>query len=60
MSHWYEIKNIDEIPSPSLLIYPERVRHNIEKMIEMAGGVERLRPHVKTHKLPQLIAMQVD
>jgi len=60
MSHWYEIKNIDEIPSPSLLIYPDRIRHNIEKMIEMAGGVERLRPHVKTHKLPQLIAMQVD
>lgn len=60
MNNWYQIKNIDSVPSPGLLVYPDRIRHNIEKMIEIAGGTERLRPHVKTHKLPQVIAMQVD
>lgn len=60
MDNWYEVKNAEEVPSPALLVYPDRVRHNIEKMIEIAGGTERLRPHVKTHKLPQVIAMQVE
>ena len=26
----------------------------------MAGGVERLRPHMKTNKLPEVIRMQMD
>jgi D-serine deaminase-like pyridoxal phosphate-dependent protein len=57
--NWYEINNADKIPSPSLLLFPDRIRNNIEKMIAMAGGAERLRPHVKTHKLPQVIALQL-
>ena len=57
---WYTVRNVDEIPSPALLIYPDRVEENIERMIRLAGGVERLRPHMKTNKLPEVIRMQID
>ncbi len=56
---WYILKNPEETASPALLIYPDRVRGNIELMIKIAGNVNRLRPHVKTHKLPELVALQV-
>jgi len=60
MSHrWYEVKHIAAIPSPALLIYAERVEENIRRMIAMAGGVERLRPHIKTHKMAEMIELQV-
>ncbi|MCH7918189.1 MAG: D-TA family PLP-dependent enzyme [Planctomycetes bacterium] len=55
---WYLIQNVDEIPSPSLLVYPDRVAENVQRMIRMTGGPARLRPHIKTHKLPELIRQQ--
>jgi D-serine deaminase-like pyridoxal phosphate-dependent protein len=54
---WYEPKQSNEIASPALLIFPERVKQNIEHLITIAGNVNRLRPHVKTHKLPQVVAL---
>lgn len=56
---WYRIQNADDVPSPALLVYPERIEENIRRMIRMAGGVERLRPHIKTHKIPEIIRMQI-
>ena len=58
--NWWRVENIHEVDSPALLIYPERAGQNLDRMIEIAGGVERLRPHVKTHKLPPLVLMHVD
>ncbi|MBV07759.1 D-TA family PLP-dependent enzyme [Rubinisphaera sp.] len=58
MSDWYPVLNADEIPSPCLLIYPERIENNLQLMIDIAGGAEKLRPHVKTHKLPQIIELK--
>lgn len=57
--NWYSLENPESVPSPALLIYPGRVRNNIELMIRIAGDVKRLRPHVKTHKLPELVALQL-
>lgn len=54
---WYEPKNPQNIFSPALLIYPHRIEANIQHLIEIAGTVTRLRPHVKTHKMPQIVAM---
>ncbi len=54
---WFELNHPEEIASPALLIYPQRVEQNIQQMIEIAGDLGRLRPHVKTHKLPQIVAM---
>ncbi|HBN75474.1 MAG TPA: threonine aldolase [Planctomycetaceae bacterium] len=58
MTDWYTVSNAAEIPSPALLLYPERIRQNLQLMIEIAGGVENLRPHVKTHKLPQVVQLK--
>lgn len=58
-SAWHTVENVDCIPSPALLIYPDRVEENIRRMIRIAGGVNRLRPHVKTHKLAEIVRMQM-
>src|SRR3954467_3803850 len=58
-SPWFKLANEAEIPSPALLVYVERAEENIRRMIAMAGGPERLRPHVKTHKMPALIERQL-
>lgn len=55
---WFRIANVQDVPSPALLIYPDRVEENVRRMIGMAGGIERLRPHMKTHKLPEVIRLQ--
>jgi len=56
---WYKVNNVDDVASPALLVYPERVEENIRRMIRIAGGVDRLRPHMKTNKLPEVIRMQM-
>jgi len=57
---WYKITNEDELDSPSLLIYKERVRENIKKMIDIAGSAERLFTHVKTNKMPEIVKMMLE
>jgi D-serine deaminase-like pyridoxal phosphate-dependent protein len=57
--NWFYIENEAEIPSPSLLLYRARAEENIRRMLAIAGGPERLRPHVKTHKLAPLIRAQL-
>lgn len=57
--NWFEIKNIDEIDTPGFVIYPERIHYNIRKMIDMVGGPERLRPHVKTNKMREITEMMM-
>ena len=56
---WYRVANVAEVPSPSLLVYPDRVVENVRRMIALAGGVARLRPHMKTHKMPDIIQLQL-
>ena len=56
---WYRIENEAEIPSPALLVYPDRVLRNLQRMVEIIGDVTRLRPHVKTHKLPEIDGMHI-
>src|SRR5262249_22400532 len=43
--------------SPSLLIFRDLVRKNLGAMVAIARGADRLRPHVKTHKMPALVRM---
>ncbi|UAJ14938.1 D-TA family PLP-dependent enzyme [Aquirufa lenticrescens] len=45
------MKTFDAFESPGLIVYPDRVKRNIAKVIEMVdGNPARLRPHIKTHK----------
>jgi D-threonine aldolase len=56
---WYPVENIAEVASPALLVYPERIAQNIERAISIVGDPQRLRPHVKTHKLAEIVSMHV-
>lgn len=61
MNHaWHHIENEDQIASPALLFYRDRIEHNLRLMIEIAGSPARLRPHVKTHKLGPLVRRQIE
>jgi len=60
MNDWFEIDNEDQILSPALLFYPERIRNNIQKMIRIAGSLDRLRPHIKTYKCREIVEMQME
>ncbi len=57
---WYKINNENELDSPSLVIYKERVQQNIGKMITIAGSAERLLTHVKTNKMPEIVSMMLN
>jgi len=59
MEEWYPVKNINEIDSPALVIYPDRVMKNIALLISMIDNVDRLRPHVKTHKAKEAVVLQM-
>jgi D-serine deaminase-like pyridoxal phosphate-dependent protein len=57
---WFKIRNTEDISSPALLVYPDRVRSNIQRMLDTVGGdASRLCPHVKTIKTEALIGMMV-
>ncbi|MEO9069504.1 MAG: D-TA family PLP-dependent enzyme [Ginsengibacter sp.] len=56
---WYQLNNPEEIDSPALLIYKDRVASNIRTMVNIAGDAKRLVPHVKTHKMPEIVVMQL-
>ncbi|MGI9552200.1 MAG: D-TA family PLP-dependent enzyme [Aurantibacter sp.] len=57
---WYELNDVKNVVSPSLLVYPDRIEKNIQLMISVAGGSHLLRPHIKTHKTAEIIKMQID
>ena len=57
---WYTVESINEIDSPALLIYKERVKYNLALAIKIMGDVSRLRPHVKTHKSPQATKLMLE
>jgi D-serine deaminase-like pyridoxal phosphate-dependent protein len=59
-NNWYQINNIDQLDSPALVIYPDRVKQNINMAIGMIGDVARLRPHVKTNKSPDAVKLMID
>ena len=56
---WYRLTDTTDVISPSLLVYPDRIEKNIQRMVEMAGGTEFLRPHIKTHKMAEIVDMQM-
>src|SRR5574337_777614 len=57
---WFTIENINDIDSPALVIYKERVQQNINRAIEMVKDVNKLRPHVKTNKIAEVCRMMMD
>lgn len=57
---WCRISDDNAVISPALLVFPERIRENLRRMVAIAGGPGRLRPHVKTHKMPQVVRLALE
>ena len=58
MDTWSRLLQPSEFLSPSLVVDRGLVEKNLRTMIAMAGSPDRLRPHVKTHKMPAIVAME--
>ncbi len=57
---WYSTADVEELVSPALLLWPDRVEQNIQHMLEFVkGNASRLRPHVKTHKMDEVVKLQI-
>lgn len=57
---WYEVGNVIDIPSPALLVYPDRIKKNIQQVLHMVGSPERIRPHIKTCKSIEPIKLMLE
>ena len=58
---WLSVENVADLASPALLIFPDRIDYNIRQMIDEVGGDPTLlRPHVKTHKMGEVVKMQLE
>lgn len=58
--HWYTITDIDKLDTPALVVYPHRVKQNIDMLKYMIDDVYRLRPHVKTFKNKEVVLLMMD
>ena len=58
-SNWYEVENVKSVATPALLVYPDRIKKNIETMLAIAKEPDRLRPHIKTHKIAEIVDLQI-
>ncbi|OKS88109.1 hypothetical protein RG47T_3573 [Mucilaginibacter polytrichastri] len=56
----YYISNADQTDTPFLAVYPDKVKANISRLISIFKDKNQLRPHVKTHKCPQVVQLCID
>ncbi len=55
----HRLQNPSELLTPCLLVYPDRIEANLRECIRIAGSADRMRPHVKTHKTAEIVAMEL-
>jgi D-serine deaminase-like pyridoxal phosphate-dependent protein len=55
----YAIADTSQILSPGLVVFRDLVERNLDEMIRVAGSASRLRPHCKTHKMREIVEMQL-
>src|SRR5689334_12637356 len=60
MNSDYLVHDTSAVFSPALLFYKDLIQHNIDLAVRMAGGADRLRPHVKTHKTREIARLELD
>lgn len=60
MKEWYCIDDAAGIDTPQLVVFTDRVEHNIRCAIDMVGDVNRLRPHIKTNKTAEVVRMMIN
>lgn len=59
MNPAYVLRDTGSVFSPALLFYKDIIRENIANGVALAGGPERLRPHVKTHKTREVVQLEL-
>jgi D-threonine aldolase len=59
MDECYRLLDPSTVYSPALLFYKAIILRNIAQAVKMAGGPGRLRPHVKTHKTREIVALEL-
>jgi D-serine deaminase-like pyridoxal phosphate-dependent protein len=57
---WYAIRDSHRLVTPGLVVYRDRVRQNLDRMISVAGDARRLWPHAKTHKMAAVTRMYAE
>ncbi len=57
---WYTILNIQDVDTPALVVYPERVKENIRILKSMVPDAHQLRPHMKTNKSAEVAGMMLE
>ncbi len=57
---WYQLENPELLDTPCLMVHPETVKENIQKMCAIAGDAKRLMPHVKTHKMEAVARLHLE
>jgi D-serine deaminase-like pyridoxal phosphate-dependent protein len=55
----YAIADTSQMLSPSLVIFRDLVEANLAEMIRIAGSPNRLRPHCKTHKMREVVELEL-
>ena len=56
----YKLNHPEAIQTPAMLVFQDMVEYNIREIIRMCGAPEKIVPHVKTHKSPQVLRMQLE
>nr|WP_292968686.1 alanine racemase [Allomuricauda sp.] len=57
-NNWYTIQNVETVDSPSIALYLEHLKYNINEMVSLVEGkTERLMPHIKTNKMPKVMEL---
>jgi D-serine deaminase-like pyridoxal phosphate-dependent protein len=57
----YRVSGTEDVMTPALVVYPERIASNIERTLELLGGdADRWRVHIKTAKLGYTLRMMID
>nr|WP_294950389.1 D-TA family PLP-dependent enzyme [uncultured Mucilaginibacter sp.] len=57
---WYKIAGVDKLDTPVLVVYPDRVKYNIDMVKTMVDDISRMRPHVKTHKSQDVTQLMLE
>lgn len=55
----YRVADTSQIISPALLIFRDLLESNLRQVLRIAGGPDRLRPHCKTHKMREVVKIQL-
>ncbi len=58
---WYRIPDVEDIDSPALVFYPDRVKENIAQLLKMVPGKDnQIRPHIKTAKSKEPVLLMME